>query len=121
MAATVVPIDTLPSIDPATGKVFAQVEKTSAALVPEIIARARIAQSDWAKFPIKERCARLRNLRQRMLASRNELADTVVRESGKPRVEALFADVFVALDSAEYWSRNAPSFLRMHRVPHHSL
>src|SRR5712692_1563854 len=121
MAATAIPIDTLPSINPATGEVFTQVEKTPAALVPEIIARARIAQSDWAKLPIKERCAKLRNLRQRMLASRNELADTVVRESGKPRVEAFFADIFVALDSAEYWSRNAQAALRTQHVPHHSL
>ena len=59
-------------------------------------------------------------LRDRIMASRNELAEAVVRESGKPRVEALFADVFVALDSAEYWSRNAVEALRTRRVPHHS-
>jgi acyl-CoA reductase-like NAD-dependent aldehyde dehydrogenase len=35
-------------------------------------------------------------------------------------VEALFADIFVALDSAEHWSRNAPSTLRTRRIPHHS-
>jgi acyl-CoA reductase-like NAD-dependent aldehyde dehydrogenase len=121
MAATAIPIDTLPSINPATGEVFAHVDKTPAALVPEIIARARIAQSHWAGLPIKERCAKLRNLRQYMLASRNELADTVVRESGKPRVEALFADIFVALDSSEYWSTNAAAALRTQRVPHHNL
>src|SRR4029077_13953542 len=54
------------------------------------------------------------------MASRNELADAVVRESGKPRAEALFADIFVALDSAEYWSKRAASVLRTRRVPHHS-
>lgn len=41
-------------------------------------------------------------------------------ESGKPRVEALFADVFVALDTAEYYARNAERLLRAERVPHHS-
>src|SRR5690348_2858523 len=55
------------------------------------------------------------------MASRNELADTVVSESGKPRVEALFADIFVALDSADYWSKNARAMLRSERVPHHSI
>lgn len=55
------------------------------------------------------------------MASRNELADAVVNESGKPRVEALFADLFVALDSAEYWSKHATDALRMERVPHHSI
>lgn len=121
MVATVVPIDTLPSINPANGEITAHVERTPAALMPAILGRARAAQSEWARLPIAKRCVKLRNLRDCLMAARNELADTVVRESGKPRVEALFADVFVALDSAEFWARNASSALRTHRVPHHSL
>src|SRR5207247_6821508 len=74
----------------------------------------------WAKVPVRERCRRLRKLRECLMASRNELADAVVGESGKPRVEAVFADIFVALDSAEYWSKKAPAALRRERVPHHS-
>src|SRR5713226_3177963 len=120
MAATAIPIDTLPSINPATGEVLARFERTSASLLPEIVSRARVAQGVWARLPIRDRCAKLRVLRERMMASRDELADAVVRESGKPRVEALFADIFVALDSAEYWSRNAASALRTRRVTHHS-
>ena len=120
MAATAIPIDTLPSINPATGEVLAHFERTPASQLPEIISRARIAQSVWAKLPIRNRCEKLRGLRDRIMASRKELADAVVRESGKPRVEALFADIFVALDTAEYWSRNAASALRTRRVPHHS-
>ncbi len=120
MAATAIPIDSLPSINPATGEVLAHFERTPACLLPEIVSRARVTQCEWAKLPIHDRCAKLRRLRERMMASRDELADAVVRESGKPRVEALFADIFVALDSAEYWSRNAASALRTRRVPHHS-
>jgi succinate-semialdehyde dehydrogenase/glutarate-semialdehyde dehydrogenase len=120
MAATAIPIDTLPSINPATGEVLAHFERTPASQLPEIVSRARAAQSGWAKLPIRDRCEALRGLRECIMASRSELADAVVRESGKPRVEALFADIFVALDSAEYWSRNAASALRTRRVPHHS-
>ncbi len=121
MAATAVPIDTLPSINTATSEVLAHFERTPASSLPGIVAHARVAQSAWAKLPIRDRCAKLRGLRERIMASRNELADAVVRESGKPRVEALFADIFVALDSAEYWSRNAAGALRTRRVPHHSI
>jgi len=120
MAATAIPIDTLPSINPATGEVLAHFERTPVSLLPEIVSRARIAQGVWRKLSARDRCAKLRVVRERMMASRNELADAVVRESGKPRVEALFADIFVALDSAEYWSRNAATALRTRRVPHHS-
>jgi acyl-CoA reductase-like NAD-dependent aldehyde dehydrogenase len=121
MAVTAIAIDSLPSINPATGEVLAHTEKTPASLLPEIVSRARFVQGEWAKLPIRDRCAKLRVLRERMMVSRNKLADAVVRESGKPRVEALFADIFVALDSAECWSRNAASALRTRRIPHHSI
>lgn len=120
MAATAIPIDTLPSIDPATGEVLAHFGKTPSSLLAEIVSLARAAHVPWAKLGVQDRCAKLRRLCEVMLASRNELADAVVRESGKPRVEALFADLFVALDSAEYWSKNAASALRTQSVPHHS-
>jgi len=120
MAATAIPINTLPSINPATGEVLAHFERTPASLLPEIVSHARVAHGVWRMLSVRDRRAKLRVLRDRMMASRNELADAVVRESGKPRVEALFADIFVALDSAEYWSRNAANALRTRRVPHHS-
>lgn len=121
MAATAIPIDTLPSINPATGQVLAHIEKTPPEMVARTVTLARAAQKEWAKVPIRERCKWLGKLRETMMTRRNELADAVVNESGKPRVEALFADIFVALDSAEYWSKNAVGALRRERVPHHSI
>jgi succinate-semialdehyde dehydrogenase/glutarate-semialdehyde dehydrogenase len=120
MAATAIPIDMIPSIDPASGEVVGYFEKTTPVRLAEIVARSRVVTSEWAKLEIGERCAKLRILVERIMSSRNELADAVVRESGKPRIEGLFADLFVALDSAKYWSENAASALRAQAVPHHS-
>jgi acyl-CoA reductase-like NAD-dependent aldehyde dehydrogenase len=120
MAATAIPVDTLPSIDPATGKIVAQFEKTPPALLPQILERARSAQALWARRSVADRCEQLRELKERIMESRNALVDAVVRESGKPRLEALFADLFVALDTAEYFAENAPHFLHPESVPHHS-
>jgi acyl-CoA reductase-like NAD-dependent aldehyde dehydrogenase len=121
MAATAIPVGTLPSINPATGEVVAQFQRTPLSLLAAIVARARTAQSAWARLPIRERCVQLNVLRERMLASRDALADAVVRESGKPRVEALFADIFVALDTAAYFSKHAVRLLSPESVPHHSM
>ena len=121
MAATAIPIDTLPSINPATGQVLAHIEKTPPEMVGRTVLLGRAAQKEWAKVSIRERCEKLRRLRECIMASRNELAGAVVSESGKPRAEALFADIFVALDSADYWSKNAPAMLRSEHVPHHSI
>src|SRR5205823_12787998 len=101
--------------------VLAHIEKTRPEMVARTVALARAAQKEWANVPVRERCKRLGRLRECMMVSRNELADAVVNESGKPRVEALFADIFVALDSAEYWARNAAAALRRERVPHHNI
>ena len=113
--------ESLPSIDPATGKILKTFEKTSPQSVPALLGKTRVAQAEWAKWPLEKRCAQLKVLRAKMLEAREELTDAVVRESGKPRTEAKFADVFVSLDSADYFMKNASKMLAPESVPHHSL
>jgi len=120
MVATQVARDTLPSIDPATGAVRAQFERTPATEVAGLVARARAAQAAWAKRRVAERCTLIGKLKKTLLERRDTLAEAVVRESGKPRVEALFADVFVSLDTAEYFAKQGRKLLRAEKVKHHS-
>lgn len=120
MAATAISVDTLPSINPATGETLGYFEKTPSPSLPQIVARARAAQVAWGRVPLRERCVLLRDLRDRIMLSRDAMADAVVAESGKPRVEAIFADIFVAVDTAAYFAKNAEALLSPERVPHHS-
>jgi succinate-semialdehyde dehydrogenase/glutarate-semialdehyde dehydrogenase len=120
MAATTVSVDTLPSINPATGETLGYFEKTPPPSLPQIVARARAAQVAWGRVPLRERCGLLRDLRDRIMSSRDAMANAVVAESGKPRVEAIFADIFVAVDTAAYFAKNAGALLSPERVPHHS-
>src|SRR5260221_4737845 len=121
MAATSSLLDTLPSIDPSTGKVLQSFERTSPLAIPQLLARARVAQQSWAKRRVAERCAQVAVLKTKILEARDLLADAVVRESGKPRAEAKFADVFVSLDSADYFAKHGASLLKPEPVKHHSL
>jgi acyl-CoA reductase-like NAD-dependent aldehyde dehydrogenase len=121
MAATAISVDTLPSINPATGETLGYFEKTPAAALSQIVGRARSAQVAWSHDSVHERCVALGELRDRIMSSREALADAVVAESGKPRVEALFADIFVGVDTAAYFAKNAGQLLEPERVPHHSL
>ena len=120
MAATAVPLNALASIDPATGETLGYVEATRVSALPDVVWRARTAQNAWSRLPVNKRCAYLEKLRDAIMSSRTELAEAVVRESGKPRVEALFADIFVAVDSATYFADNAARVLRAKRLSHHS-
>jgi len=121
MAAPAVPAELLASLNPATSEVAEQFVKTPVALLPGLFGRARAAQSAWAQRPIAERCAFLKEFAAQLFAQRAALADLVVRETGKPRVEALFADLFVSLDTANYYAANAAAMLRPESVSHHSL
>ena len=120
MATQAISVDTLPSYNPATGEIVENIPRTHPEELPVILARAKAAQEKWRKTSITDRCALLDCLKQTMLAARNELAAIVVRESGKPHVEALFSDVFVSLDTAAYYASNLPKLLHPERVPHHS-
>src|SRR5260370_7079034 len=106
MAATAISVDTLPSINPATGETLGYFEKTPPPGLPQIVARARAAQVLWGRVPIRERCARLRDLRDRLMSSPDALADAVVADSRKPRVDALFPDIFAAVTTAPSFPNN---------------
>ncbi len=110
----------LESINPATGEVIARFEATPPSEVHRLMTRARQAQGDWAALPLRARCAHVRRLREAIYARRQEIAELVTRETGKPRVEALFADVLVSLDTAGYYAGRAARMLRPERVPHHN-
>src|SRR5690348_5667925 len=120
MATHAISVETLPSYNPATGEAVEEIARTHPEEVPSIVARAKSAQEKWRETSIADRCALLSRLKQTMLAARNDLAAIIVRESGKPHVEALFSDVFVSLDTAAYYSANLAKLLAPERVPHHS-
>src|ERR1700677_2188175 len=114
-------VATIDSINPATQEINAQFAVTQPAELPAIFARARSAQKEWAARPLRERCAMLRHLRDAIFARREEIADVITREAGKPRVEAIFAELLLALDTADFLARQAPRWLRPEKVPHHNL
>jgi acyl-CoA reductase-like NAD-dependent aldehyde dehydrogenase len=109
------------SLDPATQQAIAQFEITQSAELPQVFERARRAQVDWAARPVGERCELLRRLRDVVFERRHEIADLICRESGKPRTEAVFAEVLLALDLVDFFARKTPRWLRPERVPHHNL
>jgi succinate-semialdehyde dehydrogenase/glutarate-semialdehyde dehydrogenase len=114
----------LESVDPATGEVIARFELTLPAEVPRILESARAAQSAWSERALGARCALLARLRDVLYQRRREIAEVVTRETGKPLVESLFADVLVSLDTADYYARRRSlrrMGLRPVRVPHHNL
>src|SRR5262245_20256364 len=88
--------------DPATESVFTSVPTADAGQIDEAIAAAHRAfeQGDWARMPGAERVAALGALANALVARRDELVETAVRETGSPLMLAHWAQVGMALDQA---------------------
>src|SRR5271167_1877340 len=100
------------SVNPATDEVIERIAATPLNSIPEIVKTAAHAQVGWAARPLSERCAMLRRLRDVIFERRENIADIVVRETGKPRAEAILAEILLALDTADFLARQAPRWLR---------
>lgn len=74
--------------NPARGDVVAQVADLSRDQVGEAIAKAEVAQKDWAKWSAKERSAVLRKWFNLMMENQDDLGIILTAEMGKPLAEA---------------------------------
>jgi succinate-semialdehyde dehydrogenase/glutarate-semialdehyde dehydrogenase len=109
--------DELVSVDPATLAEVGRVPVTEPAAMGEIVAEARIAQRDWAREPFEVRSRLLRRVAHALLESAEAVAGTVVRETGKPVVEAYTSELFVCLDNLTWLASNLGRVLRRERLP----
>src|SRR5262245_22271714 len=80
------------------------------------VSAARRAQAGWAETPVREKRAALQRLAKVVLAQKDEIADTVVAETAKPRVEAFTTELYPALDVVTWLIKNAASTLAPERV-----
>ena len=114
-------VRTVDSVNPATNQVVERFAPFNPAKLPRIFSGARAAQRDWAEAPLKQRCAVIAHLRDAVYELREQIAATISRETGKPLVEAIFAEILVVLDTADFLSRRAGRWLKRERVGHHNL
>ena len=107
--------------DPATGEPLGDVLTVTSDQVVDALRRARQAQRDWGSRSVEDRVRTLRPLLDVMLDRRDHLAELISKETGKPRYEALLAEVLPTLDVLDYYLRNAHEILARKRVKHRLL
>ena len=109
------------SINPATGERLGGVPITRAIEVRAAVARARAAQRAWGRLTPEERGQRVLALRDTILNRSEEIIDAIVRESGKPRSEALMMELLVVVDLADYFARRVGQILRPRPIRLHLI
>ena len=89
--------------------------------VAAAISRARQAQPAWAATSMKERAAIVDRALKILLERQDEVIDTVVRETGKARTDAMSMEVFSVADQLCYYAKNAEKFLAPRKRKVHGL
>ncbi len=97
-------------INPATGETVREYPTIGDDELRDAIARADRAHSDWASSTVEERAAAIRRVAEIHTAKRQELAEIIVREMGKP-IEQALGEVDFAAAIYEYYADNGPSMM----------
>ncbi len=97
-------------INPATGETVREYPTIGDDALRDSIARADQAHSDWASSTVDERAAAIRRVAEIHTKKRQELAEIIVREMGKP-IEQALGEVDFAAAIYEYYADNGPSMM----------
>ncbi|HEY2319129.1 MAG TPA: NAD-dependent succinate-semialdehyde dehydrogenase [Solirubrobacteraceae bacterium] len=97
-------------INPATGETVREYPTIGDDELRDAIARADQAHSEWASSTVEERAAAIRRVAEIHTAKRQELAEIIVREMGKP-IEQALGEVDFAAAIYEYYADNGPSLM----------
>jgi acyl-CoA reductase-like NAD-dependent aldehyde dehydrogenase len=108
-------------VNPATLEVVGSVPTVGPESVQELVAEARLAQERFGQVPLAERRALLVRVAELVLDRADEIADVIVAETAKPRVEAFTTELFTALDALTWLARNMPKLLAPERVGYPQL
>lgn len=98
--------ETYPVFNPATGEVIVEVAKGDAVEADAAIAAAAAALPAWRALTAKERSIKVRRWGELMLEHRDELAELLTREQGKPLAEAR-GEVGYAASFLEWFAEEA--------------
>jgi acyl-CoA reductase-like NAD-dependent aldehyde dehydrogenase len=108
-------------VNPATLELVGTVGATDPAAVQEVVIEAKLAQEAWGETPLLDRRALLLRVAADVLERADEIADIVLAETGKPRVEAFTTELFPALDALVWLAKEAPKLLAPERIGYPQL
>jgi acyl-CoA reductase-like NAD-dependent aldehyde dehydrogenase len=103
-------------VNPATLEPVGRVAVTTPAGLEEAVGEARVAQADWGRRTLGQRARLLSDATQALLDSADEIVAAIVAETGKPRVEALTAELLVAAETLSWLAGAVPHALRPERL-----
>ena len=112
--------------DPATLERVGEIEIATTEDVRSAVEDARRVFESWRSLSFRERGRHMLAARDVIAERTDEIAETICRDTGKPRLEAVTMEVLGSCDALTYYAKNAERLLRdekkkLHLMKHKKL
>jgi len=106
-------------LNPASLESVGEFDALGEAEVHAAVERARKAWPQWAALEFDERGRYLQRAVAHLIAHQDEFVDVIVRETGKPTVEAFASEILAACDALTFYAKRARRILTDRTLPVH--
>src|ERR1700760_2006648 len=110
-------VKTLESRSPTTGEVIGSVPTIRPDAVQGVVDEVARIQPAWAQLRPKDRAGYMLRTADALLDELDEIAELLVREQGKPRVEAYTMELLPTVDALHWVAKAGPKVLADEKVP----
>src|SRR6188508_1361316 len=107
---------TLESFNPATGELVGSVATITPDQVQGVVDDVARIQPAWAELSLEDRGRYLRRAAGALLDDIDEIAELLVNEQGKPRVEAYTMELLPTVDALHWCAKEGPKILADEKV-----
>src|SRR5215218_251759 len=107
---------TLESFNPATGELVGSVATITPDQVQGVVDDVARLQPAWAELSLEDRARYLRRAADALLDDIDEIAELLVNEQGKPRVEAYTMELLPTVDALHWCAKAGPKILAEEKV-----
>jgi succinate-semialdehyde dehydrogenase/glutarate-semialdehyde dehydrogenase len=107
---------TLESFNPATGELVGSVATITPDQVQGVVDEVARVQPAWAELSLADRGRYLRRAADALLDDIDEIAELLVSEQGKPRVEAYTMELLPTVDALHWCAKAGPKILADEKV-----
>ncbi len=108
--------ETLRVINPANLKVLGEVKLTDPRTIANTVKNAQLCVHFWNERGLTYRLEKINRFKQLLLANREEIAQLLSEESGKPIMESLASELFGVVETCAWLKKKVPKLLQPQKV-----
>ncbi len=104
------------SINPATTEVLGRVKISSREEIDRAVEKGQEALLKWRLLPLGTRLDYIGRFRKVVYSRKDQLAETITKETGKPLCESIVSEIFGVLETCRWLQENAKHWLVPEKV-----